>query len=207
MVPIHHIIRELKSAFQTNDICLPKNAGQFHPKPKLREVDSEPVIGPYKDEEDSIASMPQPRPGRTTGDLDMTFTYRTILDKIKEGNRWSSTTTLAGPSQPSEGRTKVDDINEASTPPDRRAKRLVPREMGPRTQSGPYTWFRRPRQLLGQGGRVRRWLNIILTIVAVLFLSLGLAVGITQSNTIAVAAGIAIAAVIVLVLASQFHNG
>src|SRR3984885_16114518 len=57
MVPIHQILREIKLAFGTNDVCLPKNINEF--RIRMPWQDSETKIDLDGDEKGLIVSPTQ----------------------------------------------------------------------------------------------------------------------------------------------------
>jgi ankyrin repeat protein len=141
MVPIHQIMREIKLAFGTNDVCLPRNMNEFRIRMPWQEPDSETKVDPDGDEKGLIVSPTQST--RTINDLNKKVTdsdalspqiqqdsliypeptlsthpYKMILSKIKEESESVSTTASISPPPNALRSTVVDDTNAASLPCD-----------------------------------------------------------------------------------------
>jgi ankyrin repeat protein len=138
MVPIHQIMREIKVAFGTNDVCLPKNTNEFRIRIPRQEPHSETKIDPGGDE-NSLTILPPPTQSiRTTDDLNKMTTdsdtlspqiqqdslicptpnpsahpYRMILSKMKEESEQVSTIARTNPPSNALRSTTAGDINTA----------------------------------------------------------------------------------------------
>jgi hypothetical protein len=139
MVPIHQIMREIKMAFGTNDVCLPKNTNDFRIRMPWQESNSETKIDPDGDEK-GLTTLPPPTQSiRTIDDLNKKATdsdtlspqpqqdsiisptpspsahpYRVILSKMKEESEQVSTIACKNPPSNALRSTTVGDINTAS---------------------------------------------------------------------------------------------
>jgi hypothetical protein len=119
MVPIRQTMREIKLAFGTDNICLPKNVNEYPTRTMQQEPNSEANIDTYNSEKSPIISPPQapnypaPRPPVNS--------YRTILSKLKEESRRFSTVPPPNPPIIAQGSGSVDEIHaisaRADTPP------------------------------------------------------------------------------------------
>src|ERR1700733_3293035 len=69
MVPIHQIMREIKLAFGTNDVCLPKNTNEFRIRMPWQEPNSETRIDPDCYEKGLTILPPPTQSVRTIDDL------------------------------------------------------------------------------------------------------------------------------------------
>src|ERR1700722_8715545 len=131
MVPIRHIMQEIKLAFETDNICFPKNVDEFpsmnvrqEPKPETNIDIFEDTIGPFPSlppipserridhlnekvtDSGSSSTQPHLHAPKYQAPNPPAYQYRTILSKMKEESRRSSTTALRSKS--------VDGINAAS---------------------------------------------------------------------------------------------
>ena len=138
MIPIRQILREIKLAFGTDDIRMPTSANDFPSRMIQEDPDPEPSAAISRAGEDTITSSPLLDSGQSTDYVarDAThadgllsqillqspshpagdppaYPYRTILSRIKEESRQSSTTAIANTSITALGSTAADDINEA----------------------------------------------------------------------------------------------
>src|SRR5437764_6421784 len=135
MVPIHQIMREIKQAFGTDNICLPKNANEYPTRTRRQEAN----MDTYDSEKVPIISSTGAPSVQRTNDLSEKVTdsgasstqmhlhapnypaprppvnsYRTILNKIKEESRQISTAALANPPSIAHRSGSVHDTHEIS---------------------------------------------------------------------------------------------
>jgi hypothetical protein len=131
MVPIRHIMQEIKLAFGTDNICFPKHADEFPSRNMQQEPKPETNFDTYEDTISPFPSLPPIPSERRIDHLNAKVTdsgssskqphlhapkyqtpnppayqYKAILSKMKEESRRSSTTALQNKS--------VDGISAAS---------------------------------------------------------------------------------------------
>ena len=132
-------MREIKLAFGTDDICLPKNVNEFRVRMPWQEPNSETKIDPDKDEKSLTISPPPTQSIRTIDGLNKEVTdsdtsspqiqqdslihpapnpsahpYRMILSKMKEESEQVSTTACTNPPSNVLRNTAVGDNNTIS---------------------------------------------------------------------------------------------
>jgi hypothetical protein len=158
MVPIHQILREIKLAFGTNDVSLPKNTNEFRMRMPWRGSNSETKIDPDDDEKGLIVSSPPTQSIRTIDDLDKKVTdsdtlspqiqqdslpnpsvhpYKMILSKMKEESEPVSTTACTNPPPNALGSTAAHDINATSALCDTLSEQQDPESCVPSAQIEP----------------------------------------------------------------------
>ena len=132
-------MREIKLAFGTDDICLPKNVNEFRVRMPWQEPNSETKIDPDEDEKGLIISPPPTQSIRTIDGLNKEVTdsdtsspqiqqyslihpapnpsahpYRMILSKMKEESEQVSTTACTNPPSNTLRNTAVGDNHTTS---------------------------------------------------------------------------------------------
>lgn len=146
MVPIHQIMREIKLAFGTDNICLPKSVNEYPKRTMRQEPNSEADIDTYNSEKFPTIPFPQAPSVQRVDDQNEKVmdsgassaqihlqapdypaprppvnSYRTILSKLKEESRRFSTVPPPNPLIIAHEGGSVDEIHaisaRADTPP------------------------------------------------------------------------------------------